>query len=113
MRRGIVIVVSRKRMSQTKPARGLLRPLHTLLVIALPDLRPGSAEDVGGSVLERLSRRHRRGMAVHRVALGDALHDREWLAIVGTADPVEVLHDSQRLRERLRIVEHYLLLQTN
>src|SRR5688572_32460441 len=52
-------------------------------------------------------------MAVHRVALRDALHDRKRLALVGFREPVEVLHDAERLRECLRIVEHDLLLETD
>src|SRR5687768_15569441 len=113
MRRCLVMVFSRNRASQAKRARCFLGPLHSLLVVALPDLRPRTAEDVGERVLERLPRRHRRGMAVHRVALGNALHDRKRFVRVGAAEPVEVLDDAERLRERFRIVQHDLLLQTD
>src|SRR5688572_7498970 len=96
--------------SNTEPVTLLLRPRHALLMVALPDLRPWTAEDIGHSVLERLAGRHRRGMTLNRETLRNAFHDRK--RFVGAAEPVEVLDNAKRLHERFRIVQHDFRLDT-
>src|SRR6185436_8056195 len=99
--------------SQPESARLLARPLHSLFVIALPDLRPRPAVDVGHAVLDDLPRRHRRRVAVDGEALRHALHDHERVALVVAALLVEVVHDAHGLDERFIVVEHDLLLEAD
>src|SRR5215510_6160012 len=96
----------------SEPERSpLLGALHSLLVIALPDLCPRASVDVGQRVLHGRAGRHRRRLAVDGKALRNALHDLERIALVELAALVEVLHDTDGLDERLVVVEHDLVLE--
>src|SRR5690606_6698059 len=90
-----------------------LGSLHALLMVAFPDVRPGSVEDVRHAVFEYLARRHWCGFTFHGKALRDAFHEGEGVAFVAVVLTVKQVHDTQWLGEGFLVVENHFVMQAH
>src|SRR6478609_1295743 len=115
--RGWCAGASRSRCSGRLRRKGkqilLRRPLHALLVVLLPDLRPGSPIGIRQRVFECVTRRFRRGIAVHRKDVRHTLHHDQRLVFIEPAQPVPGLHDPDRVDISLLVIEHGLVPDTD
>src|SRR6185503_4940738 len=89
----------------------LLRPLHPLLPVLLPDARPGPPVHVRHLDLDRGARRDRRRPALERIDRLHALDERLRVALLESADPLNVADDAHRLDERLGVVQNRLVIE--
>src|SRR5690606_25447979 len=91
----------------------LRRPFHSLLVILLPDLRPGAAVHVGHLVGDYGARDGRAGEALHRKDRLHAFDERIRVAHLEAADALERPRHSDGLHERLGVVEDALVVEAH
>src|SRR5262245_4202151 len=90
----------------------LLRPLHALLPVLLPDASPGPPVHVRHLELDRGAGRHRRRPALERKDRLHALDEGLRVALLESADPLDVADDAHRLDERFGVVQNRLVIET-
>src|SRR6185437_1127176 len=89
----------------------LLRLVHALLPVFLPDLSPRAAVHVRHLVLDRLAGRDRGRLTLDRQDGRDALDVFDRIALVEVAQAFVIAHDADRLHERLGVVEDGLVIE--
>src|SRR6188508_1463408 len=88
-----------------------LRLLHALFGVLLPHLRPRAAEHVRYFVFDDLPRRDGGSLALHRVKAGNAVDVLHRVTGVEPSESRIVAHDADGIDERLRVVEHSLVVE--
>src|SRR5262245_11692719 len=89
----------------------LLRPLHALLPVLFPDARPGPPVHVRHLELDRGAGRYRCRPAFERKDRLHALDERLRVALLESANPLDVADDAHRFDERFGVVQNCLVIE--